>query len=79
VRPSILPSVLIGTALTEGISFKLNIGDTYENMSRKYEFGLNGANVLDISLQDVNSLLLPAALNRHKSAPFECNGVRLSG
>jgi hypothetical protein len=66
VGTSVRLSACISTAPAEGISFKLNIGYNYENMSGKYEFGLNGPNVLSTSLQDLSTVIFPVALNCQK-------------
>jgi hypothetical protein len=75
VSTSVRLSACISTAPTEGISFKLGIGDTYENMSRKYEFGLNGTKVLGNSLEDASTVIAPGGIKSPPNAMVSgCQG-----
>jgi hypothetical protein len=59
---------------------KFDVGNLYENMSTKSNFGYNQAKISDTLLEDPTYiLLLPAILRRHKGALFEWNGIRLLG
>jgi len=71
--------LLASTYPSARICVKFDIGDFYENLSRKSKFGYKPGEKLSDDLYDGRkyALLLPAKLHRHKSVLFERNGIRL--
>jgi len=72
-------STYISVAPIGSISVIFYPGHIYENLLRKSKFGWNRANIRHFTSRPRYILLFLVTFNRHKSAFFEWNGIRLLG